>query len=194
MQFKGDESKIKTFFHHPLPYFFRAVQIVVVSFPFFFVASFFQGTLDQTTMFFVYFGIGALFSLILLYDGFLYFMDRIILTNKRIIHVDWRSLVDREETEADLNDIQDISTKEYGILSSIALFDYGTFHVETAASKAAIIFKNATDPEGIKHFIYHLQQKPSRIENEALESPTYDRAYEEKDEAAGVGRKDRIRD
>ncbi len=185
---KEDESKIKTFFHHPFPYFMRSVQIAVVSFPFFFVASFFQGTLDATTMFFVYLGISAVFALIIAYDGLLYFLDRIIVTNKRIIHVDWRSLLDREETEADLNDIQDISTKEYGILSAIPLFDYGTFHVETAASKAAIIFKDATDPEGIKHFIYHLQQKPSRILVESLESSTYDRANEEKNEEAGVGR------
>lgn len=188
MKFKEDENKIKTFFHHPLPYFFRAVQIAFVSFPFFFVATFFQGVLDQVQMFFVYTGIAAVFALIIAYDGLLYFLDRIVVTNKRIIHVDWKSLVDRNETEADLNDIQDISTKEYGILSSLPIFDYGTFHVETAASKAAIIFNNATDPEGIKHFIYHLQQKPSRIMAESLESQANDRTNAQKSEEAGVAR------
>lgn len=188
MKFSGDENKIKTFFHHPFPFFVRAVQIAVVSFPFFLVATFFYTLLDTTQMFLVYLGISAVFALIITYDGLIYFLDRIVVTNRRIIHVDWKNLFDRSETEADLNDIQDITTKEYGILSSLPIFDFGTFHVETSASKVAIIFHDAADPEGIKHFIYHLQQKPSRILNESLESTTNDRTYEEKSEQAGVGR------
>lgn len=189
MHLVENENKIRTFFHHPFPYFVRAVKIAFISFPFFFVASFFQGLLDPTQMFFLYFGIGFVFALILLNDALLYFLDRIIVTNKRIVHVDWVTIFKRSESEADLNDIQDIQTSEFGVLSAIPLFDYGTFQVETASSKISILFKNATDPEGIKHFVYHLQQKPSRILNEALESTTYDRAYEEKTEEAGVGRR-----
>lgn len=189
MHLVENENKIRTFFHHPFPYFVRAVKIAFISFPFFFVASFFQGLLDPTQMFFLYFGIGFVFALILLNDALLYFLDRIIVTNKRIVHVDWVTIFKRSESEADLNDIQDIQTSEFGVLSAIPLFDYGTFQVETASSKISILFKNATDPEGIKHFVYHLQQKPSRILNEALESTTYDRAYEEKIEEAGVGRR-----
>ncbi len=189
MHLVENENKIRTFFHHPFPYFVRAVKIAFISFPFFFVASFFQGLLDPTQMFFLYFGVGFVFALILLNDALLYFLDRIIVTNKRIVHVDWITIFKRSESEADLNDIQDIQTSEFGVLSAIPLFDYGTFQVETASSKISILFKNATDPEGIKHFVYHLQQKPSRIMTEALESTTYDRAYEEKTEEAGVGRR-----
>lgn len=186
-----NESKVKTYFHHPFPFFLRAVKIAFVSFPFFFVATFFQGLLDDVQAFFMYLGIASVFSLIILYSGVIYFLDRIVITNKRLIHVDWKNLFERQETEADFNDIQDIETSEFGILSNFPLFDYGTFHVETASSKASIIFKDASDPEGIKHFIYHLQQKPSRIMTEApLESSTYDRAYEEKSEEAGVRRGD----
>ncbi len=188
MQLQEDESKIKTFFHHPFPFFIKAVKIAIVSFPFFFVASFFQGLLGPIEMFLIYVGIAAIFALFIGHEGLLYFMDRIIVTNKRVIHVDWKTLFEREETEAVLIDIQDIETSEMGILSRFKIFDFGTFHVETASSKASIIFYDATDPEGIKHFVYHLLQKPSKIMSEALETSSYDRAYTEESEEAGVGR------
>jgi hypothetical protein len=189
MLLQSDENKIKTFLHHPFPFFVKAVKIAFVSFPFFFVASFFQGILTSTQIFFLYSGIGLIFLLIIFNEGLLYFFDRIVVTNKRIVHVDWISLFKRVESEADLKDIQDIKTSEFGIFSAIPLFDYGSFEVETASSKVSIIFKNATDPEGIKHFVYHLQQKHSRIMNEVFESPIYDRTYAEESEEAGITRR-----
>lgn len=189
MRLNEDESKIKTFFHHPLPFVVTTLKTAMVSFPFFFVAWFFNGVLDSSQLLFAYFLIGTVFVLIIGYRGLVYFLDRLIVTNKRIIYVDWKTLFDVGESGAEFNEIQDIETSEHGILSSIPLFDYGTFHVETSATKTSITFYNAIDPEGIKYFIYHLQKKPSRIENGSpLESTTYDRAYEEKSEEAGVGR------
>ena len=175
MQCQPDENKIRSFYHHPFPYVVRALKIVLISLPFFFVAYFFTGTLDETTMLLVNLGIGLIFTLILAHDALLYFLDHIVVTNKRIVYVNWKNLLIREESEANLDDIQDIDTSEFGILSSIWLFDYGTFHVETAASKSAIIFEKAADPEGIKNFIYQLQRKSSSILRAALQITKDDR-------------------
>gem|GEM_PF-628089 len=192
MQLDEDESRVKTFFHHPFPFVLTALKAAIASLPFFFVATFFSGLLDTVQMFLVYLSIAGVFLLAIAYLGAIYFLDRLVITNKRVIHVEWKSLFNVEESEAEFEGIQDIETTEHGILSAIPLFDYGNFEVSTASSKVAVVFDNANDPEGIKHFIYHLQRKPSRIvvEAESPEAQINDRTYEKDSQAAGIRRSD----
>lgn len=163
MHLSSEENILKTFYHHPLPLLGTILGTVMASVPFFLVASFFQGVLDSKQMFALYTGIFVLFLLIAAYISMLYFWDRLIVTNKRVVHVDWKGLFLSEEVEADLSDIQDISIKQLGLLTSLALFNFGTFQISTASAKASIIFKHATNPEGIRNFIYHIQIKPTKI-------------------------------
>ena len=84
-------------------------------------------------------------------------MDRLIITDKRVIYVNWKFLTIRDEDETELADIQDIHTKEKGLLSMVKIFDYGLFKLQTASHITAITFDNAPDPEGIRHYIYHIK-------------------------------------
>lgn len=187
MRLDDDEIKVKSFFHHFLPFLFFAVKLAIVSLPFYLVATFFRDLIGRNNMFLAYLGITLVFLLVALYESFLYFMDRLVITNKRIVHIEWKNLFNVEESGAEFKEIQDIETSEPGILSRIPLFDYGKFILETAATKTAIVFINAADPEGIKHFIYHLQRKPSRMVAEPpFESPLYDRKDEEEIEEATI--------
>lgn len=174
MHLAQDENILKTFYHHPLPLLLRICGIWIVSFPFFFVSSFFQGLLNRDQMLLVYGGILIAFFLITIYTIALYFLDRVVVTNKRILHIDWKGLFLNCETEADLSDIQDIEIQEPGLLASFKLFNFGTFRVETASATASIIFKNASEPESIKNFIYHLQIKPSKIVDTKISQGKYD--------------------
>lgn len=199
MQCQPDETKIRSFYHHPFPYLIRGLKIALVSLPFVFLALILSGSLDSGTMMMIYAGIMVLFALVIAYDALLYFLDRVVVTNKRIVYVNWKDLFNREENEANLDDIQDITTSEFGILSRLPIFDYGTFQVETAASKVAIVFEKATDPEGIKNFIYTLQRKSSSIlreavaisKNAAQNSQSYDRTptqnFEKTEATGGTG-------
>lgn len=188
MHLHSDESITKVFHHHPFPYFLRMAEILLVSIPFFFVASFFQEVLTPLVMFSIYFGIGVIFMGIIAYDFFLYFWDRITLTNKRLIYTNWINLFKRQESEVNIDDIQDIRTEEKGLLSRIPLFDYGTFRVETAASKEAVVFHEANNPEGIRNFIYQNNRKPSRIGSDIFVNSVYDRTRSQTDEEAFVSR------
>ena len=98
-----------------------------------------------------------IFTLILIYQALVYWLDRIVITNLRVIHVDWKYLTKRDEYEADLTDIQDISTKEKGILSAFWLLDYGDLVLQTASHTSIIQFTEAPDPEGIRQFIYRIK-------------------------------------
>lgn len=187
MHLQEDEQLIKTYHHHPAIFLFKALNFTIVSLPFFFVATFFSGLLNTAQMVMVYGGIATVFALLLTYELYFFYFDRLVITNKRILHVDWNGAFSRSEHEAELSDIQDVGTEENGLLAFIPFFDFGTFVVETASTKTTITFKDAPDPEGIKHFVYHLNIKPSRIG--ASVTPVDDTARYVHDEEAAVSRR-----
>jgi len=88
-----------------------------------------------------------------------YILDKLIITNKRVIWINWKTLFKREEHEAELMDIQDIETREKGILSKWHIMDYGLLQIATASSTLCISFEDCPDPEGIKHFIILQMEK-----------------------------------
>ena len=139
MHLSPDENILKKFYHHPLPLLGNILGVAIASLPFFFVASFFQGILNAKQMFALYMGIFALFLLVIIYISVLYFWDRLIVTNKRVVHVDWKGLFLSEEIEADLSDIQDIVIKQLGLLTSLPIFNFGEFQIATASAKASIL-------------------------------------------------------
>lgn len=163
MDLQKDEILVKTFHHHPTLFLMRGLGIIIVSMPFFMVATFFSGLLVPWQQVIVYLVIASFFSLFLIYDQTLYTLDRLILTNKRILHIDWKSAFKKSETEAEIVDIQDIKTVDSGILSSIPLFNYGTLTIETSSSKISIVFTEAPNPDEIKDLLYHLTLKPNKI-------------------------------
>jgi len=188
MHLNQDEQIVKTYHHHGTTFLMRAFGMLFVSLPFYFFAALLSSILDKTTMALTYGGITLIFGLVMAYDLMLYYFDRLIITNRRVVHIDWKSAVKRDEHEAEINDIQDISTEETGIFAALPIFDYGTFSLETASTKTSIIFTEAPDPEGIKHFIYHLQIKPSRIGGSHL-TPIDDTARQTVDEEAAISRR-----
>ncbi len=163
MNLKKDEVKIKIFHHHPTLFFTRGIGVFLAFSPFFLVATFFSGMLDMTQNIIVYISISLFFALYLIYDQRLYFLDRIIITNKRIIHVDWKNAFHNTEVEVELSDVQNVKTVESGILSFIPFLNYGTVSIETSSSTTAIIFTESSNPDRIKYFIYHLDVKPNTI-------------------------------
>ena len=188
MHLQPEEQHVKTFYHHPMPLVIRIFGFAIVSAPFYFFASFFSTLLTREQLGITYAVITTVFLLIAVYDTVLYYLDRLIITNQRVLHVDWKSIFDRAEHEAELIDIQDIGTQEAGILSFLPIFDYGLFKLETASTKTTISFTNAPDPEGIKHFIYHLNVKPHRIGAAGL-STIDDKARYSVDEEARITRR-----
>ncbi|MBU0668192.1 PH domain-containing protein [Patescibacteria group bacterium] len=167
MRLKNDEEIVKVFHHHLTARLIRGCKIVVAGLPFFLVAWFLRDLFTPSQMMNIYVVVGLLTAIPLIYDSFFYHMDRLIITNNRILFIDWNGAFTRTEHEAELSDIQNIVTKEMGIFSLLKIFDYGDFIVETASTHKSIFFPCAPDPEGIKHFIYHLNIKPNRIGGES---------------------------
>ncbi|MBA4336735.1 hypothetical protein C0416_03090 [bacterium] len=153
MKLQSKEQIVKVFHHHPFPFLIQLIKAVSASFPFFFLLYLFSPALPYNVIIIANLAIIVMFSLVILYMALIFWFDRLVITNKRALHVDWVFMLKRVESEALLYDIQDIYTQEQGILSAIPLFDYGIIKLETASSKTTITFMQAPDPEGIKAFI-----------------------------------------
>ena len=86
----------------------------------------------------------------------MYWLDRLVITNKRIVFIDWKYLTVKVEYETELKDIQDITSREKGIFSILPFFDYGTIEIKTSSNKTTIVFTEARNPNGIKKLLQRI--------------------------------------
>lgn len=157
MHLRSKEVVQKIYHRHFFPYFMRLMAVACASSPFYFIVFLLSTSLDRSTTAWMIGGVSALFVLVIAYISFIYWMDRLVVTNFRVIFIDWQLLNISSESEAELHEIQDIHTKTKGIFSFIPFLDYGNLRIETAASRLSIDFQFAPDPNAIKLFIFSVK-------------------------------------
>jgi len=99
------------------------------------------------------------------FDRFLsWFFNVYIITDERIIDVDFISLVYREISQAKIDRIQDVTYKSGGLLKTI--FNYGDVYVQTAAEAQTIEFELVPRPARVVKVINQLitQEEKEKIE------------------------------
>lgn len=153
MRLHQGEIIVRQIKRHPTPFVLRMVKIALVALPFYILIFYIGQAFSAEWALGLFAAVSFFIGVILMLICFDYIFDRLIITNKRVVWIDWRSPVKREEHEAELLDIQDIETREKGILSKLRMFDYGFLEIETASSKTCIHFFDCPDPESTKHFI-----------------------------------------
>ena len=160
MHLREAEQILKIYHHHPTPFVFQVLKVIAATFPFLLMLFLFQETVSTKTYVIAHLIILFIFSLVITYLSLIYWLDKLIVTNQRIVHVDWKYLTSRDESDVMLNEIEDIQTEEKGVLSYFWVLDYGTLRLDTASSYLAMEFLNAPDPEGIRKFVYHVRNQP----------------------------------
>ncbi len=86
-----------------------------------------------------------------------YFFNVGIITNVRIVDIDFHAVIYKEVTEARLNKVEDITSKTGGYIAS--LFNFGNVFVQTAGSELMIEFHNAPRPSDIVRLINNIMEK-----------------------------------
>lgn len=71
-----------------------------------------------------------------------------IITDERVVDVDFVSILYHKFTDAQLERIEDVTHKPVGIFSSI--FDYGNVYIQTAGAKPEIVFDSVPRPRDIQ--------------------------------------------
>jgi hypothetical protein len=80
-----------------------------------------------------------------------------IVTNRRVIDIDFYSVIYKEITVAQLGKIEDITVKSGGFFGSY--FDYGSVYIQTAGSAVNVEFINVPHPSEIAQIINRLLGK-----------------------------------
>jgi len=149
-----DEAILQVYYHHYTPFIGHLLKLFGGTLPFYFLLYMMRKSFSFKIILTFHLIIIMMFSVIAVYLTLVYWLDRLIVTNKRIIFIDWEYLTVKTEHESELVDIQDITSTENGVFALIPFFDYGTLEIETASAGTFIIFRQAPDPNGIKKFIY----------------------------------------
>ena len=80
-----------------------------------------------------------------------YFFNVGIVTRKRIVDVDFSSVIRKEVSETLINRVEDITARNSGYFSS--LFNFGNVHVQTAGALETIEFINVPRPTDVVKII-----------------------------------------
>lgn len=99
------------------------------------------------------------FSIVLIFSyawiNFLrWFFEIGVVTNERIIDIDFKSVLYKEVTIAKVENVQEISSRSSGYIGT--LFNYGNVYVQTSGADIDIEFQNAPDPTYIVKMINKL--------------------------------------
>jgi uncharacterized membrane protein YdbT with pleckstrin-like domain len=86
-----------------------------------------------------------------------YYLDCWIVTNKRTIHIELKSLFNRTESSVPHDKIQDITIDTKGILPTF--FNFGDLYIETAGEFRQFVFRQIPDPEKTKEAIFDAQRE-----------------------------------
>ena len=159
MHLDKDERILKVYYHSLLPYLISVAQLLSATLPFFFLIYLIRSNITFSQALMIYAFVLFLFSLVFIYITLIYWLDRLVVTNKRVIFIDWKYLSLKVESETELKDIQDIVSTENGVFSLLPLLDFGTVEIKSASNKTAIVFPEAPDPNGIKKFIQTVSVK-----------------------------------
>lgn len=159
MHLHQNESILRVVHHHPTPFVSQILKLILAFSPFFLMLFVAQNSISNFSFIVAQLVLFFFFLLVIMYLALIFWFDKLVITNHRIVYVNWKFLTVRHEAEANLIDIQDVRTKEMGVFSYFKVFDYGLFQVDTSSSSAILVFDDAPDPEGLRQYIYHLRKQ-----------------------------------
>lgn len=89
-----------------------------------------------------------------------WYFNLYIVTNERVVDIDFIHLLYKEFSEARLTDVQDITYRRAGIFAS--LFDYGNVFIQTAGTQANFEFLAVPNPSRVVEIMSGLMEKAKR--------------------------------
>jgi len=102
-------------------------------------------------------------ALAIFWGGFLsWFFNVNIVSNKRVVDIDFYNLIYREVTDAEVEKIQDVTHKMGGIFGLI--FNYGDVVIQTAGTKPEIEFLKVPRPAQIAAVLRQIREEAEKME------------------------------
>lgn len=96
----------------------------------------------------------------------IFYLDLLIVTNDRLLHIEQHGLFARTISEVDLYNIQDVTSKIDGMVASF--FSYGTLLIQTAGAKERFVITSIPHPEGLRQSILDLAEGDRKFHNKNI--------------------------
>ena len=105
-------------------------------------------------------------SIVLFYYTYFvtFYLDLLVVTNDRLLHIEQHGLFSRTISELDLYKIQDMSSEVHGFFASS--FNYGDLLIQTAAAIERFRIDNIPNPEGLRQAIGRLAEEDRKHHSE----------------------------
>ena len=105
---------------------------------------------------FVFVVVWYLVLLMYVFEKFLtWFFNLTIITDERIVDVDFINLTTKKVSDCDLDKIQDVSFTNSGAIGTI--FNFGNVLVQTAAELVEFVFEDVPNPAKVAEVLQHLR-------------------------------------
>ncbi|MBP8591046.1 PH domain-containing protein [Candidatus Shapirobacteria bacterium] len=102
-------------------------------------------------------------ALAVFWGGFLsWFFNVNIVSNERVVDIDFYNLIYREVTDAEVGKIQDVTHKMGGLFGLI--FNYGDVFIQTAGAKPEIEFLRVPRPAQIAAVLRQIREEAEKME------------------------------
>lgn len=100
----------------------------------------------------------GLFTFGYFFENFLsWYFNSYIVTNKRVVDIDFYGIIHRRFSEAPLRNIEDITNHISGF--GPVIFHYGDVSIQTAAEKRELTFENVPNPDKVQDILSDLISK-----------------------------------
>lgn len=100
---------------------------------------------------------GLLLIMVLLLATYVYNQSRLTVTDKNVIQILQKSIVERKISHLSLANVEDVTSEQKGILANA--FDYGTLVVETAGEQANFKFTMCPQPHRVAKIILNAKEE-----------------------------------
>lgn len=117
---------------------------------------------NMTFFFALFFSCLSISLTVIIYAFVRWFYNVNIITDKRVIDLDFSSVVSHSLAEARLDKIEDVTHKQLGVIGSV--FDIGTVYIQTAGATAEIEFDNIPRPREVQDILYDLLESKQKGE------------------------------
>lgn len=84
-----------------------------------------------------------------------YYLDVLVVTNKRVIDIEQKGIFSREVAAFRLDRIQDVTVNISGVIATF--LEFGNIHIQTAGETADIIVRGIPNPHRVRETISRLQ-------------------------------------
>lgn len=148
---------------HWIVYLPQAISAVLVFLAPWILLALIPGLKSSIAMFLALLITGLISGISIAIGAFLkWFYNVSIITDQRVIDLDFPNIMSHMMSEAQLDKIEDVSHKQLGLLGSF--FDVGTVYVQTAGTSQNIEFQNVPRPRDVEDILVDLLEAKEKGE------------------------------